>query len=224
MAPLLSTSSRRRITPSRSAQRQTAGATKIPMWPQTIRSLARLTSAAPSGAGLRVRRVLTDAGLRQLVAFIGRMPSRGPGTSSSWPAPWSPRRPCARCACSNSNHVEHTQAHERHYVPAVGTRLHPAWTIETRVLSLSLAAAIRHPGRSPAERQSWLSRHLVQNQSSSKQTAADEVGWRMRPAIIIACTPLRVSSTSGSCELILTAPSTCCAPVAALDGSDVTSG
>jgi hypothetical protein len=111
-----------------------------------------------------------------------------------------------------------------HYVPAVGMRLHPPWTIEARVLSLSLATAIRPPGRCPAERQSWLSRHLVQNQSSSKQTAAGEVGWRMRLATIIAWTPLRVSSTSGSCGPTLTAPSTWCAPVAALDGSDVTSG
>jgi exopolyphosphatase/guanosine-5'-triphosphate,3'-diphosphate pyrophosphatase len=43
---------------------------------KTFRSLARLTGAAPSSAGLRVRRVLTDAGLRQFVAFISRMPSR----------------------------------------------------------------------------------------------------------------------------------------------------
>jgi exopolyphosphatase/guanosine-5'-triphosphate,3'-diphosphate pyrophosphatase len=41
-----------------------------------FRSLARLTGAAPSGAGLRTRRRLTDAGLRQLVAFISRMSSR----------------------------------------------------------------------------------------------------------------------------------------------------
>lgn len=40
---------------------------------KTFRSLARLTGAAPSGAGPRVRRVLTDVGLRQLVAFITRM-------------------------------------------------------------------------------------------------------------------------------------------------------
>lgn len=40
---------------------------------KTFRSLARLTGAAPSAAGLRVRRVLTDAGLRQLIAFISRM-------------------------------------------------------------------------------------------------------------------------------------------------------
>jgi exopolyphosphatase / guanosine-5'-triphosphate,3'-diphosphate pyrophosphatase len=40
---------------------------------KTFRSLARLTGAAPSGAGLRVRRTLTDAGLRQVVAFISRM-------------------------------------------------------------------------------------------------------------------------------------------------------
>jgi len=40
---------------------------------KTFRSLARLTGAAPSSAGTRVRRVLTEAGLRQLIAFISRM-------------------------------------------------------------------------------------------------------------------------------------------------------
>jgi exopolyphosphatase/guanosine-5'-triphosphate,3'-diphosphate pyrophosphatase len=40
---------------------------------KTFRSLARLTGAAPSSAGQRARRVLTDAGLRQLIAFISRM-------------------------------------------------------------------------------------------------------------------------------------------------------
>jgi exopolyphosphatase/guanosine-5'-triphosphate,3'-diphosphate pyrophosphatase len=40
---------------------------------KTFRSLARLTGAAPSSAGPRARRVLTDAGLRQLLAFISRM-------------------------------------------------------------------------------------------------------------------------------------------------------
>ena len=43
---------------------------------KTFRSLARLTGAAPSSAGLRTRRTLTDAGLRQLVRFITRMTSR----------------------------------------------------------------------------------------------------------------------------------------------------
>jgi exopolyphosphatase / guanosine-5'-triphosphate,3'-diphosphate pyrophosphatase len=42
---------------------------------KTLRSLARLTGAAPSSAGLRVRRTLTDVGLRQLIAFISRMSS-----------------------------------------------------------------------------------------------------------------------------------------------------
>jgi exopolyphosphatase/guanosine-5'-triphosphate,3'-diphosphate pyrophosphatase len=42
---------------------------------KTFRSLARLTGAAPSGAGPRVRRSLTDVGLRQLAAFITRMSS-----------------------------------------------------------------------------------------------------------------------------------------------------
>ncbi|EHR59281.1 Ppx/GppA phosphatase family protein [Saccharomonospora cyanea] len=42
---------------------------------KTFRSLARLTGAAPSSAGPRVSRVLTHAGLRQLIAFISRMSS-----------------------------------------------------------------------------------------------------------------------------------------------------
>jgi exopolyphosphatase/guanosine-5'-triphosphate,3'-diphosphate pyrophosphatase len=42
---------------------------------KTFRSLARLTGAAPSSYGPRVRRVLTDVGLRQLIAFISRMSS-----------------------------------------------------------------------------------------------------------------------------------------------------
>ncbi|GAA2552161.1 Ppx/GppA phosphatase family protein [Pseudonocardia hydrocarbonoxydans] len=40
---------------------------------KTFRSLARLTGAAPSSAGPRARRLLTDVGLRQLAAFITRM-------------------------------------------------------------------------------------------------------------------------------------------------------
>ncbi|KAA2264868.1 Ppx/GppA family phosphatase [Solihabitans fulvus] len=40
---------------------------------KTFRTLARLTGAAPSSAGPRTRRVLTDAGLRQLIAFVSRM-------------------------------------------------------------------------------------------------------------------------------------------------------
>ncbi|MGH3881264.1 MAG: hypothetical protein ACRDSK_29930 [Actinophytocola sp.] len=40
---------------------------------KTFRSLARLGGAAPSSAGPRVRRVLTEPGLRQLIAFISRM-------------------------------------------------------------------------------------------------------------------------------------------------------
>lgn len=40
---------------------------------KTIRSLARLTGAAPSSAGPYVRRSLTAPGLRQLIAFISRM-------------------------------------------------------------------------------------------------------------------------------------------------------
>jgi exopolyphosphatase/guanosine-5'-triphosphate,3'-diphosphate pyrophosphatase len=40
---------------------------------KTFRMLARLTGAAPSSAGPRVRRELTQPGLRQLTAFISRM-------------------------------------------------------------------------------------------------------------------------------------------------------
>ncbi|MDH6278943.1 exopolyphosphatase/guanosine-5'-triphosphate,3'-diphosphate pyrophosphatase [Rhodococcus sp. LBL1] len=40
---------------------------------KTFRSLARLTGAAPSAAGPRVKRNLTASGLRQLIAFISRM-------------------------------------------------------------------------------------------------------------------------------------------------------
>lgn len=42
---------------------------------KTFRTLARLTGAAPAGAGLRVRRTLTEAGLRQLLVFISRIPA-----------------------------------------------------------------------------------------------------------------------------------------------------
>jgi exopolyphosphatase / guanosine-5'-triphosphate,3'-diphosphate pyrophosphatase len=40
---------------------------------KTFRSLARLTGAAPSSAGPRVRRTLSSSALRQLIAFISRM-------------------------------------------------------------------------------------------------------------------------------------------------------
>lgn len=40
---------------------------------KTFRSLARLTGAAPSSAGPRVKRTLTANGLRQLISFISRM-------------------------------------------------------------------------------------------------------------------------------------------------------
>jgi exopolyphosphatase/guanosine-5'-triphosphate,3'-diphosphate pyrophosphatase len=40
---------------------------------KTFRSLARLTGAAPSAAGLRVKRTLTANGLRKLISFISRM-------------------------------------------------------------------------------------------------------------------------------------------------------
>ena len=40
---------------------------------KTFRSLARLAGAAPSAAGQRVRRTLSETALRQLIAFISRM-------------------------------------------------------------------------------------------------------------------------------------------------------
>jgi exopolyphosphatase/guanosine-5'-triphosphate,3'-diphosphate pyrophosphatase len=40
---------------------------------KTFRTLARLTGSAPSSAGPRVRRVLTEAGLQQVIAFVTRM-------------------------------------------------------------------------------------------------------------------------------------------------------
>ncbi len=40
---------------------------------KTFRSLARLTGAAPSAAGPRVKRTLTADGLRQVISFISRM-------------------------------------------------------------------------------------------------------------------------------------------------------
>lgn len=40
---------------------------------KTLRTLARLTGAAPSSAGPFVKRTLTAPGLRQLIAFISRM-------------------------------------------------------------------------------------------------------------------------------------------------------
>jgi exopolyphosphatase/guanosine-5'-triphosphate,3'-diphosphate pyrophosphatase len=40
---------------------------------KTFRSLARLTGAAPSAAGPRVKRTLTENSLRQLISFISRM-------------------------------------------------------------------------------------------------------------------------------------------------------
>jgi exopolyphosphatase/guanosine-5'-triphosphate,3'-diphosphate pyrophosphatase len=42
---------------------------------KTFRSLARLAEADPAGAGPRAARVLTDAGLRRVLAFISRMAS-----------------------------------------------------------------------------------------------------------------------------------------------------
>jgi exopolyphosphatase / guanosine-5'-triphosphate,3'-diphosphate pyrophosphatase len=68
---------------------------------KTFRSLARLTGAAPSVLGPRVRRTLTDTGLRQLLAFVSRMTAADlaelEGVSASRSrARWWPRPRCAR--------------------------------------------------------------------------------------------------------------------------------
>jgi exopolyphosphatase/guanosine-5'-triphosphate,3'-diphosphate pyrophosphatase len=42
---------------------------------KTFRTLARLAGAAPSSAGMRTRRTLTDTGLRQVFGFISRISS-----------------------------------------------------------------------------------------------------------------------------------------------------
>jgi exopolyphosphatase/guanosine-5'-triphosphate,3'-diphosphate pyrophosphatase len=42
---------------------------------KTFRTLARLSGAAPSSAGPRVRRLLNRNGLAQVTAFISRIPS-----------------------------------------------------------------------------------------------------------------------------------------------------
>lgn len=58
--------------PAREVQ-QAGAPDRVVATSKTFRSLARLTGAAPSSAGPRVRRILTDTGLRQVIAFISRM-------------------------------------------------------------------------------------------------------------------------------------------------------
>jgi exopolyphosphatase/guanosine-5'-triphosphate,3'-diphosphate pyrophosphatase len=47
---------------------------------KTFRTLARLAGAAPSGEGPRVRRILNRNGLRQITAFISRIPAADLGS------------------------------------------------------------------------------------------------------------------------------------------------
>ena len=82
---------------------------------KTFRSLARLAGAAPSSAGLRTRRTLTDVGLHQLFGFISRMasPDLGdPGRRQPRPRPPARgRRPggpaprCRRCRSASCRSV-----------------------------------------------------------------------------------------------------------------------
>lgn len=53
--------------------RQAGAPDRVVATSKTFRSLARLTGAAPSSEGPRARRILTHAGLRQVIAFISRM-------------------------------------------------------------------------------------------------------------------------------------------------------
>ena len=77
---------------------------------KTFRSLARLAGAAPSSAGLRARRTLTDVELRQVFGFISRIPSADlaelEGVSAGRAhqlvaGAWWPRRRCARCGSAS---------------------------------------------------------------------------------------------------------------------------
>jgi exopolyphosphatase/guanosine-5'-triphosphate,3'-diphosphate pyrophosphatase len=61
------------LAPAAKKIRRVGSPDRVVATSKTFRTLARLTGAAPSSAGPRARRVLTDAGLRQLVAFISRM-------------------------------------------------------------------------------------------------------------------------------------------------------
>lgn len=63
------------LAPVAKRVRKAGAADTVVATSKTFRSLARLTGAAPSSLGPRVRRVLTDAGLRQLIAFVSRMAS-----------------------------------------------------------------------------------------------------------------------------------------------------
>ncbi len=58
---------------------------------KTFRSLARLTGAAPSGEGPRVKRTLTATGLRQLIAFISRMTTADRAELEGVSAEWAPQ-------------------------------------------------------------------------------------------------------------------------------------
>ena len=63
------------LAPLAKRVRKTGPVDRVVATSKTFRSLARLTGAAPSTAGPRVRRTLTDTGLRQLIAFVSRMTS-----------------------------------------------------------------------------------------------------------------------------------------------------
>ena len=63
------------LAPTAKKFRKLARPDRVVASSKTFRSLARLTGAAPSSAGQRVSRTLTDTGLRQLLAFITRMSS-----------------------------------------------------------------------------------------------------------------------------------------------------
>jgi exopolyphosphatase / guanosine-5'-triphosphate,3'-diphosphate pyrophosphatase len=63
------------LTPLARGVRKNGPPDRVVATSKTFRSLARLTGAAPSTLGPRVRRTLTDTALRQLIAFVSRMTS-----------------------------------------------------------------------------------------------------------------------------------------------------
>ncbi|MFR9730333.1 hypothetical protein ACL03H_13985 [Saccharopolyspora sp. MS10] len=61
------------LAPTAKRFRKSGGPDRAVATSKTFRSLARLTGASPASAGPRVRRTLTETGLRQLLSFITRM-------------------------------------------------------------------------------------------------------------------------------------------------------
>ncbi len=65
----------KQLAPVVRAAREVGRPDRVVATSKTFRSLARLGGAAPSSAGPRARRVLTLTGLRQIIAFVRRIPA-----------------------------------------------------------------------------------------------------------------------------------------------------